>query len=129
MNHIWQILLYTRRVFHKIDASQPSNPEAAALFERAPEGFAARARSCVTDWKEQVYLTREHDDPHYLTFSLFDPSLHGAAREQLKRGAARAEGGEGAEERRSYVAPGSLTIFSEELVKDNQNQGPKSMPK
>jgi len=129
VNHIWQILLYTRRVFHKIDASQPSNPEAAALFEREPEEFAARARSTVTDWKEQLYLTREHDDPHYLTFSVFDPALHGAAREQLKRGAGRGEGGGEGEERMSYVAPGSLTIFSEELIKDNQNQGPKSMPK
>jgi len=132
VNHIWQILLYTRRVFHKIDTAAALNPEAAQLYEKDAEEFSARARSCVIDWKEQLYLGGDHEDPHYLTFSSYDPVLHGAAREQLKQGASR-EGGEAdgevsAAERRSYVATGSLTIFSEDIIKENQN-GPKSMPK
>lgn len=131
VNHIWQILLYTRRVFYKIDTTAAVNPEAAALYDKDMEGFQARARSCVLDWKEQLYLAPEHEDPHYLTFSVYDRELHGAARDKLKKGAGKPEG-EGAtgggEDRRSYVATGSLTIFSEEIIKDNQN-GPKSMPK
>ena len=31
VNHIWQILLYTRRAFYKIDTSEPLNQEAADL--------------------------------------------------------------------------------------------------
>ena len=85
------------------------------------------------DWKEQLYLTPENEDPHYLTFSVFQKELHGPAREQLKKGAVTAEksndvGGAGGADRNSYVATGSLTIFSEDIIKDNQN-GPKSMPK
>jgi hypothetical protein len=131
VNHIWQILLYARRVFYKIDTTNAVNPEAAQLYEKEQEAFQARARSCVMDWKEQLYLTPDNEDPHYLTFSAFEPALHGAARKQLKRGApmreGEAEASSGAESR-SYVATGSLTIFSEEIIKDNQN-GPKSMPK
>jgi len=132
VNHIWQILLYTRRVFHKIDTAAALNPEAAQLYEKDTEEFTARARSCVIDWKEQLYLGGDHEDPHYLNFSAYDPVLHGAAREKLKQGASR-EGGEmdgevSAAERRSYLATGSLTIFSEDIIKENQN-GPKSMPK
>ena len=133
VNHIWQILLYTRRVFHKIDTTAALNSEAAQLFEKDMEEFSARARTCVIDWKEQLYLGGDHEDPHYLTFSAYDPVLHGAAREKLKQGREGREGGEeqgeaSAAERRSYVATGSLTIFSEDIIKENQN-GPKSMPK
>lgn len=30
-NHIWQVLMYARRVFYKIDTTSPLNPEAAVL--------------------------------------------------------------------------------------------------
>ena len=32
VNHIWQVLLYARRVFYKIDTKAPLNPEAAVLY-------------------------------------------------------------------------------------------------
>ena len=92
--------------------------------------FQSRAKSCVTDWKEQLYH-KSSNDPHYLAFSAFKPSLHEPVREQLKKGVVEdeAEGGPGnGKDRRSYVATGSLTIFSEDIIKENQN-GPKSMPK
>jgi len=133
VNHIWQILLYARRVFYKIDIANPVNPEAALLYEKDIEAFQARARSCVVDWKEQLYMSTGHEDPHYLIFSVFNKEQHGAAREQLKRGAVAGEGeqevgGASGADRKSYVTTGSLTIFSEDIIKDNQN-GPKSMPK
>lgn len=31
-NHIWQVLMYARRVFYKIDTASPLNPEAAVLY-------------------------------------------------------------------------------------------------
>ena len=63
-------------MFHKIDTAAALNPEAAQLYEKDAEEFSARARSCVMDWKEQLYLGGDHEDPHYLTFSSYDPVLH-----------------------------------------------------
>lgn len=31
VNHIWQVLFYTRRIFYKIDTTDPLNKEAAEL--------------------------------------------------------------------------------------------------
>lgn len=31
-NRIWQVLMYARRVFYKIDTTSPLNPEAAVLY-------------------------------------------------------------------------------------------------
>jgi len=132
VNHIWQLLLYTRRVFYKIDITSPLNSEAATLYEKDLEQFKVRAKSCVTDWKEQLYLEKDHPDPHYLTFSSFQEQIHGPVREKMKRGVeghSKDEKGEiGVGDRKSYVAPGSLTIFSDKLLQA-QTEGPKSMPK
>eukprot|EP00092_Neocalanus_flemingeri_P015696 GFUD01016990.1.p1 GENE.GFUD01016990.1~~GFUD01016990.1.p1 ORF type:complete len:284 (-),score=79.27 GFUD01016990.1:376-1227(-) len=134
VNHIWQLLLYTRRVFYKIDLTNPLNVEAASLYERDIEQFQVRAKSCVTDWKEQLYLAKDHPDPHYLTFSSFQEQIHGPVRDKMKRGAEGhsrdEEGGGVVGDRKSYVATGSLTIFSEKLLPSNsEREGPKSMPK
>ncbi len=32
VNHIWQVLLYARRAFYKIDTKDPSNPDAAVVY-------------------------------------------------------------------------------------------------
>lgn len=133
VNHIWQLLLYTRRVFYKIDISNPMNEEAASLYKQDLEAFRARARSCVTDWKEQLYLEKDHEDPHYLTFSVYQSELHGPVREQMKTGKALSgdaskENDVGAQDEvKSYVAPGSLTIFSEKIIPE-EKEGPKSHP-
>ena len=104
--------------------------EAANLYQKDLEQFKARAKSCVTDCKEQLFLTKDHPDPHYLTFSTFQEQIHGPVRDKMKRGAdghnreRQEEGGE----RKSYVATGSLSIFSDKLLTPS-NEGPKSLPK
>ena len=106
--------------------------EAASLFEKDPEEFKTRARSCVMDWKEALYSVREHPDPSYLIFSPYQDELHAPVREQMKRGAEEEEvqgGGAGARAGKSYVATGSLTIFSENILPGDRSEGPKSMPK
>ena len=132
MNHIWQLLLYTRRIFYEIDLSSPLNMEAATMYERDMEEFQARARSCVTDWKEQLYLAKDHPDPHYLTFSIFQEQIHGPVRDKMKRGleghSREEEGGSVVGDRKSYVATGSLTIFSDKLLPES-TEGPRSMLK
>ena len=121
-----------RRSFYKIEVNSPLNMEAACLYEKDPEEFRARARSCVMDWKETLYSVREHPDPSYLIFSPYEAELHSPVREQMKRGAEEAEeqqGGGGARGGKSYVATGSLTIFSENILPGAKTEGPRSMPK
>ena len=85
--------------------------EAASLYEKNPEEFKARARSCVMDWKEALYSVREHPDPSYLIFSPYQSELHSPVREQMKRGVEEEQqegGGAGPRAGKSYVATGSL---------------------
>ena len=57
VNHIWQLLLYTRRAFYKVEAGGAVlNTEAGRLWEGDRQAFQQRAASCVTDWREQLYL-------------------------------------------------------------------------
>ena len=133
MNHIWQVLLYARKIFYRIEINNPLNMEAASLYEKDPDQFKSRARSCVLDWKEQLYLVKDHPDPHYLIFSPYQEDLHDKERDRMKQGAEE-EGEErqdkmGVRQGKSYVATGSLTIFSENVLPDNNSEGPKSMPK
>ena len=161
VNHIWQLLLYTRRAFYKVEAGGAVlNTEAGRLWEGDRQDFQQRAASCVTDWREQLYLTpvtavqstgttaavvlvsvlqrgvQDHTDPHYLSFSRWEPGLHGPVRQRMLRGAEeeggavdRAGGGAG----RSYLSRegGSLTIFSEPLLPSAPGPapGPQSLPK
>lgn len=133
VNHIWQVLLYARRLFYKIEINNPLNMEAASLYEKDPESFKHRARSCVTDWREQLYLVKDHPDPHYLIFSSYQDQLHDQVRDKMKRGVEDSDEGRqqvlgGAAQGKSYVATGSLEIFSENVLPRNV-EGPKSMPK
>ena len=82
------------------------------------------------DWKEILYRVTEHPDPHYLIFSSYEESLHGLVKDKMKQGASD-EGGEagdslGVRQGKSYVATGSLTIFSENVLPTSQ--GPRSLP-
>ena len=133
MNHIWQVILYARRLFYKIEINNPLNMEAASLYEKDPESFKHRARSCVTDWREQLYLVKDHPDPHYLIFSSYQDQLHDQVRDKMKKGVEDSDEGRqqvlgGAAQGKSYVATGSLEIFSENVLPRNV-EGPKSMPK
>ena len=112
VNHIWQLLLYTRRIFYKIDLSSPLNMEAANMYQKDLEQFKARAKSCVIDGKEQLYLIKDHPDPHYLTFSSFHKQIHGPVRDK-RNSETHGDNGKREENGRVYVATGSLTIFSE----------------
>ena len=115
-----------------MDISSPLNLEAANLYEKDIDQFKERAKSCVLDWKEQLYLVKDHPDPHYLRFSSYQEQVHGPFRDRMKAGASvedeEKEDEVGAEGRKkSYVASGSLTIFSENILPPAE--GPKSMPK
>jgi len=133
VNHIWQVLLFCRKVFYKLETAKAVNAEAAQLYQRDLAAFRERVRSCVTDWKERLYTPHadKAEDSHYFNFSPYQPHIHDSIREMMKQGRIEAED-QNAESQdtsdvKSYVAPGSLTIFSEKIV-PGPSDGPKSHP-
>ncbi len=50
-------------------------------YEGNPDAFRARAQACVAEWKSRRFdppaSQQDAEDPHYLTFSPFDPDTHG----------------------------------------------------
>lgn len=136
VNHIWQILLYTRRAFYKIDTSEPLNQEAADLYEMSGdrEQFKQQVRSCVMEWRDRIFSPPSTDDPHYLNFSPYEPKVHEPVRQAMMSDARKLEQEE--EEVRSrnclslnthrefnpytsshghsFIEPGSLKIFSKD---------------
>ena len=84
VNHIWQVLLFCRKVIYKLEtgSGKAVNQEAAQLYERDLEGFRTRVRSCVIDWKERLYSSdRMEQDGHYFFFSQYQPHIHDSVRQ------------------------------------------------
>jgi len=130
-NHIWQLLLYTRRVFYKVEVTNPElavNKEAARLWQEDGEKYQCLAKDCVKEWEERTY-SQTSDDPHFIRFQEFDSSLHEGARQELKRGGegVGAAGDPENRNRKSYMKTGSLTIFSD--LTSTERDGPSSLPK
>jgi len=92
VHHLWQILLFARRSFYKIDIadrSQVRNEEAATLYESNPAGFKAKVADCVEQWRIRLYdddVDVGQDDPHYIRFSPFESDKHESVRTQLLDG-------------------------------------------
>ncbi|XP_021364429.1 AKT-interacting protein-like isoform X2 [Mizuhopecten yessoensis] len=83
VNHVWQVLLYARRVFYKIDSKSPLNKEAAELYETDLESFKKNVAESVEKSKERLNDPVKSDDPHCLRFSPWDPSIHEESRQQM----------------------------------------------
>lgn len=104
VNHIWQILLYARRIFYKIDPKDPLNSEAADLYvenlrkislllsrnlswffryANKVEAFKSNVQDCVQQWKDRIYDAAPHDDPHYIVFAPLDTNVQNAVRQTM----------------------------------------------
>ncbi|KAJ8302433.1 hypothetical protein KUTeg_018829 [Tegillarca granosa] len=82
-NHIWQVLLYARRIFYKIDTKMPWNPEAAVLYEQDLDLFKKRVTECVKQSKEKIYEPVKTDDPYSFRIEPWDPNVHEETRKQM----------------------------------------------
>lgn len=58
-NHIWQVLLYARRVFYKIDTKLPWNKEAASLYVYNGEMFIYLYIVCYCG--DQSFMDNPHE--------------------------------------------------------------------
>ncbi|XP_031561496.1 protein AKTIP homolog [Actinia tenebrosa] len=72
VNHLWQVLLYTRRIFYKIDTRDPLNPEAANLYENDKETFKQKVNECLRTCHNELHIPVD-DDPHCIHFVELEP--------------------------------------------------------
>jgi len=90
-HHLWQVLRYIRRIFHKIEINHSINLDATQLYEQDPNAFLLKATESVNQSKEHLYSpdSSNPDDPHGITFSPWDERLQ-KVREHLLVGKKRA---------------------------------------
>ncbi|XP_063710733.1 AKT-interacting protein-like isoform X2 [Symsagittifera roscoffensis] len=86
VNHIWQVLMYARRVFHKVETDSPLNPHAAKLYTTDVDQFKAKVEECIEGCLERAVVqphnpdqtssglsSSSSDDPMAICFSHMDP--------------------------------------------------------
>ncbi|KAM5208007.1 AKT-interacting protein isoform 1-T3 [Hipposideros larvatus] len=116
-NHIWQVLMYARRVFYKIDTASPLNPEAAVLYEKDVQLFKSKVVDSVKVCAARLFDQPKIEDPYAISFSPWNPSVHDEAREKMLTQKKKPE-----EQHNksvhvaglSWVKPGSVQPFSKE---------------
>ncbi|XP_072169091.1 AKT-interacting protein-like isoform X1 [Diadema setosum] len=116
-NRLWQVLLYARRVFYKIDTKSPLNQEAATLYNEDLEMFKSKVIEAVERSRSKLYDPPYSDDPHALRFSRWDESKHGDTlraittpkKSQEESGTKNAQ-----TSGLSWVKPGTIQIFSKD---------------
>lgn len=83
VNHLWQVVQYTKRVFYKIETEMPLNFEAAELYEKDLELYKVKVSKSIRLCNERLYEKPNTDDPHAFHFTPWDPSVHEDFRRKL----------------------------------------------
>ncbi|XP_075694497.1 AKT-interacting protein isoform X2 [Rhinoderma darwinii] len=114
-NHIWQVLMYARRIFYKIDTNSPLNPEAAVLYEKDVQLFKSKVVDSVKLCNSHLFDQPKIEDPYAITFSPWIPALHDEAREKMLAQKKSEEQNKSLHAAGlSWVKPGSVLPFSKE---------------
>ncbi|KAK7913489.1 hypothetical protein WMY93_013700 [Mugilogobius chulae] len=115
-NHIWQVLMYARTIFYKINTTEPLNPEAAVLYEKDVQLFKSKVVESVKLCNSHLFDQPKIDDPYAISFSPWNPAVHEEAKERMFAYKRRPE-----EQHKgtqvaglSWVKPGSTQPFSKE---------------
>ncbi|XP_052233580.1 AKT-interacting protein-like isoform X1 [Dreissena polymorpha] len=114
-NFLWQVLMYVRRVFFKIDPKCSWNEEAAELYEHNMEEYRKKVETTVRSSKDVLYNPIESKDSHMIRFSPWEPSIHDEAKtDMLTRKKNRSDLELEPHKRNglSWVSPGTTQIFS-----------------
>ncbi|OXB83961.1 UNVERIFIED_CONTAM: hypothetical protein H355_015472 [Colinus virginianus] len=116
-NHIWQVLMYARRVFYKIDTTSPLNPEAAVLYEKDIQLFKSKVVDSVKLCSSHLFDQPKIEDPYAIVFSPWNPAIHDEAREKMLTQKKKPEDQHCKSMHvsgLSWVKPGSVQPFSKE---------------
>lgn len=120
VHQLWQVLLYARKIFYKIDTKCPLNEEAANLYEHSIEEFKQRVTESIRDSKSKMYESADSEDnldPHAIRFTPWDSSVHEEARDtmlKLKPNNTTLETEPHKKNGLSWMKPGSTQIFSQD---------------
>ncbi|CAM9704725.1 AKT-interacting protein [Lampetra fluviatilis] len=82
-NHIWQVMLYARQVFYKIETSNPLSTEAALLYEKDIQQFRSKVMDSVKLCNSHIFDPPKIEDAYAIRFSPWNPQLHEGAREKM----------------------------------------------
>ncbi|XP_061733161.1 AKT-interacting protein [Nerophis ophidion] len=115
-NHIWQVLMYARTIFYKINTTEPFNPEAAVLYEKDVQLFKSKVVDNVKLCNSRLFDQPKIDDPYAISFSPWNPAVHEEAKERMftykRRPEDHHKGTQGSG--LSWVKPGSTQPFSKD---------------
>jgi len=119
VNHIWQILLYLRRIFYKFDAKDPINSQAADLYESDLSAYKIKVRDVISEINNKVYEDTDTTDAHAFRFREWNEDTHGAIKNALLKPKVDDEVIEDEFTKpklsgMSFVEPGTSLIFSKE---------------
>ncbi|KAI5626183.1 AKT-interacting protein, partial [Silurus asotus] len=124
-NHIWQVLMYARTIFYKINTTEPFNPEAAVLYDKDIQLFKSKVVDSVKLCNSHLFDQPKIDDPYAIRqvglmewqdFSPWNPAVHDEAKEKMFTLKRRPEDQpKGLQvSGLSWVKPGSTLPFSKE---------------
>lgn len=82
INHLFQVLLYARRIFYKIDLKDPLNSEAARLYENDRDTFKQKVNASLRRCLNELHLPLA-DDPHAIRFIELSPDRHDEIKSQI----------------------------------------------
>jgi ubiquitin-protein ligase len=83
VNHLWQVILYAKKVFFKINTDSPSNQEAAVLYEQEMDLFKSRVAESLKSSKDRLFQPPSLEDPFALRFSLWNEAVHPDTKRQM----------------------------------------------
>jgi len=118
INHLWQVLLYARRIFYKIDTQNPCNTEAATLYDKDMDAFKEKVAETIKLSLAEVYEPIS-TDLHAIRFSEWNADIHEKARRQVSQSQEKSFDHDQITKNAqtsglSWVKPGTIDIFSRE---------------
>ncbi|KAL8610321.1 hypothetical protein ACOMHN_041135 [Nucella lapillus] len=117
VHHLWQVLMYARKIFYKIETKSPLNAEAATLYEQDAEQFRQHVWESVQTAKERLMQPPTSDDPFALRFSPWTEPVHCEARRQMlnsKTGQSEERSASPRDQGMSWMRSGSTQMFLRE---------------
>ena len=58
-DYLWHVVAYVRRIFYKVETSQPLNAEAATLYDKDPDMYMVRVQECLRRADTELYSHEE----------------------------------------------------------------------
>ncbi|KAK7113917.1 AKT-interacting protein-like isoform X2 [Littorina saxatilis] len=115
VNHLWQVLMYARKIFYKIETKAPLNVEAATLYEQDTEQFRQHVAESIQTAKQRLMQPPTSDDPFALRFSPWTEPVHCEAKRQMLNSKTRQSEERSANPRdlgMSWMRPETTQIFA-----------------